>query len=422
MNKRSPLYPASILLPDFDKTNGEKWAVIACDQFTSEKEYWHEVEKTVGSAPSTLSLIIPEVFLEETDKRIPLIDKKAKEYEQSVLQKHENAMIYLERVQSDGRVRRGIVAMVDLEDYDFSASSTSLIRATEGTVLSRIPPRVKVRKLASIETPHVMLLIDDPSKTVIESFAKKKNLMQKAYGFDLMLGGGRVDGYFIDKDDYVALDSALTDLVSEKATLSSYGKNVAPVLFAVGDGNHSLATAKTIYEELKKEIGDSALTHPARYALCEIVNVHDDALSFEPIYRVVFGANENHLISALSNYEKTLSGVEKAQKTTIITKNGETEFTFNNPEKQLTVGTLQQFLDDYVASNKGIEVDYVHGEDSVKEIVRKTGAIGFIFTGMEKSQLFKTVAIDGALPRKTFSMGHARDKRYYLECRKIKPL
>ena len=419
MKKHTPLYPANIMLPDFSSVSGEKWAVIACDQFTSEPEYWREAEKIVGDSPSTLSLIIPEVFLSETDSRIPAINETAKNYRNSVLNTHENSMIYLERVQSDGRVRRGIVAMVDLEDYDFSKTSTSLIRATEGTVLSRIPPRVKVRKLASIESPHVMVLIDDPDKTVIERFALKKQDMKKAYGFNLMLGGGRVDGYFIDSADFEGIDSALSNLVTESANIARYGKMVNPVLFAVGDGNHSLATAKTIYEDLKKEIGDKALTHPARYALCEIVNLHDDALSFEPIYRVVFGADEEKLLSALNNYAQNLKGEEESQKTTIVTTKGESEFTFNRPEKQLTVGTLQDFLDKFVKENEGVEVDYVHGEDSVREIVKKQGAIGFIFSGMEKSQLFKTVIFDGALPRKTFSMGHARDKRYYLECREI---
>lgn len=420
MKKHTPLYPSDILLPNFDEVNGEKWAVIACDQFTSEPEYWRDAEKFVNGAPSTLSLIIPEVFLSETDARIPVIDKFADEYEKSVLKTHKNSMIYLERTQSDGRVRRGIVAMVDLEDYDFSKGSTSLIRATEGTVLSRIPPRVKVRKLASIETPHVMVLIDDPSKTVIEQFVSKKQSMQKAYDFNLMLGGGHVEGYFIGEEDFAGIDSALSNLITEDANVKRYGKAVSPLLFAVGDGNHSLATAKTIYEDLKKEIGDKALSHPSRYALCEVVNLHDDALSFEPIYRVVFGADEEKLLSALKDYSGNLNGAEEKQTTTIVTVKGESELSFNKPEKQLTVGTLQDFLDKFVSQNEGVEVDYVHGENSVREIVKKTGAIGFIFTGMQKSQLFKTVIFDGALPRKTFSMGHARDKRYYLECRKIK--
>ena len=418
--KNVPLYPADIMLPDFNKVDGSKWAVIACDQFTSEPEYWEETSRIVGDSPSTLSLIIPEVYLADAKSIIPKVNQKMVEYEKSVLQTYKNCMIYTERLQKDGRVKHGLMAVVDLEDYDFSKGSTSLIRATEGTVLERIPPRVAVRRDASIESPHIMILIDDDRKTVIEPITKAKESLEKLYDFELMQGGGSVKGYLVKEDVYGSVKNALLDIISDENAERLYGKNApSKLLFAVGDGNHSLATARTSYLEIKEKLGSDALNHPSRYALVEIVNLHDDALEFEPIYRVMFGVSPQNVILELQNYVKNLKGNETAQKIKCVVKGEETDIVVENPEKQLTVGTLQDFIDGYVKKYGG-EVDYIHGEESVKNLANKDNSIGFIFTGMEKSQLFKTVIFDGALPRKTFSIGHAYDKRYYIECRRIK--
>ncbi len=419
MKLKYTLYPSDVLLPDFTKVEGTKWAVVACDQYTSEPEYWEKAKELVGDTPSTLSLILPEVYLSESDKRVPLINASMEEYLKSVLKENKNSMIYTERVQRDGRVKHGVVAMIDLEDYDFSVGSKSLIRATEGTVLERIPPRVQVRKGASIELPHVMLLIDDDNKTVIEPITAKKNTLEKVYDFTLMQGGGKVSGYLVDKADFDKINDSLSALISDENAERLYGNAPSKLLFAVGDGNHSLATARTCYLNIKNQIGDKALEHPSRYALVEVVNLHDDALEFEPIYRVMFGVDVKKVVSALTNYANTLNGNEKTQIVKIVTKDEEFEIKFTKPEKQLTVGTLQDFIDLYLKENEG-EVDYIHGEDSVRNLSLKDNAIGFIFSGMEKSQLFKTVIFDGALPRKTFSIGHAYDKRYYVESRKIK--
>ncbi len=415
-----PCYPADIMLPDFNKVDGTKWAVIACDQYTSEPEYWEETTKLVGDNPSTLSIIIPEVYLTDAQSIIPKVNKKMVEYEKEVLKTYKNSMIYTERLQKDGRVKHGLVAVVDLEDYDFSKGSTSLIRATEGTVLERIPPRVAVRRNASIESPHIMLLIDDDKKTVIEPITASKESLEKIYDFKLMQGGGSVKGYLV-KDGFDKISDALSKIISDENAERLYGKNTpSKLLFAVGDGNHSLATAKTSYLEIKEKLGEEvAKNHPARYALVEITNLHDDALEFEPIYRVMFGVSPEHVIEKLSEYVKSLKGNEKAQTVECVAKDTVKKIVIDCPEKQLTVGTLQDFIDDYI-KNHGGEVDYIHGENSVKALASKDGAIGFIFSGMEKSQLFKTVIFDGALPRKTFSIGHAYDKRYYIECRKIK--
>ncbi len=411
--------PADILLPDLDKVSGKAWSVIACDQFTSEPEYWESAAKAADGSPSALNMIIPEVYLSETEKRIPLVHEAMEEYLKNVLVSHPDAMIYVEREQSDGRVRCGIVGAVDLECYDYTKGSDALIRATEGTVLSRIPPRVAVRREAVIELPHIMMLIDDKEKTVVEPLANKA--LEVAYDFDLMLGGGHIKGYFIDRETQVEIIKALEGIASPAEMERKYGKaGLSPLLFAVGDGNHSLATAKASFEEIKARDGETAMTSPARYALAEIVNLHDDALDFEPIYRVVFGADKAELLSALKKYIENLRGDAKPQKLICVSSDDDETIEIYSPEAQLTVGTLQSFLDDYCKDRPYVEVDYIHGEDSLRALASKGGALGFLFSGMEKNELFKTVIFDGALPRKTFSMGHARDKRYYLECRKIK--
>ena len=410
---------ADILLPDFSVVDAKKWAVVACDQFTSEPHYWEAADREVGDAPSTLRIILPEVYLAETEERIPVINSTMDKYFNELLISHPNSMIYVERVQSDSTVRRGIVMAVDLEAYDFTKGASSLIRATEATVIERIPPRVAIRKDAPIELPHVMLLIDDPDKTVIEPLSAE-SCPEIAYSTELMLSGGSIVGRFLSEEAKANVSAALDALITPEAMQKRYGDStLAPLLFAVGDGNHSLATAKTIYENLKTSIGDAALTHPARYALIEVVNIHDEAMKFEPIYRVAFDVDPTDLINELNTYLASLSGDAAPQTIEYICSDKCGTLTAEHPAKQLTVGTLQDFLDSYIASHKGASVDYIHGENSVRSLISDT-AVGFIFSGMSKSELFKTVIYDGALPRKTFSMGHAEDKRYYLECRKIK--
>ncbi len=421
MKKKGCFGAAEILLPDFSKIDGTKWSVVACDQYTSEPEYWQEAEETVGASPSTLRLMLPEVYLEESEARLPVIHGAMEQALREHLIAHPDAMIYLERMQSDGGVRRGIVGAVDLECYDYMKGATSLIRATEGTVLERIPPRVAVRRGASLELPHVMLLIDDPARTVVESISARGTDKQPIYDFDLMLGGGHVTGYLLDTAAQNGVTGALSALVSPEAMQKRYGDAaLAPLLFAVGDGNHSLASAKAAYEEIKARIGtEAAMAHPARYALAEVVNLHDDALQFEPIYRVVFGADTDALTKALESYLATLNGCAAAQSMTVVSAGGEREICVPNPVQQLTVGTLQTFLDAYIKEHPEVTVDYIHGEDSLRHLSSANGAVGFLFDGMKKEDLFRTVLYDGALPRKTFSMGHAQDKRYYLECRRI---
>ena len=416
-------YPADILLPkDADMT---KWAVVACDQFTSQPEYWEAVEKTVGDAPSTLRLILPEAKLNDAnvDEHIADINAAMKSYmDQGVFKTLPESLIYIERTQSDGKIRHGLIGMVDLDQYDFTPGSGALIRATEGTVLSRIPPRVRVRQDAPVELPHVMLLIDDPERTVIEPLTADAGSMEKLYDFDLQQGGGHLTGWKLTAAQIDAVAAALTGLTSEEAMEKKYGlRGAAPLLFAVGDGNHSLATAKQCYENLKKVTPESEwATLPARYALVEDVNNHDDALNFEPIHRVVFGVDPAALLDALkAYYPGAHEGAGEGHSIAYTYEGHQGVVTVPNPKMQLAVGTLQTFLDQYLKEHGG-EVDYIHGDEITDELGSKPGNIGFKLPAMGKEQLFKTVMADGVLPRKTFSMGHAQDKRYYVEARKIK--
>ena len=403
---------ADLLLPDFTKVKGETWACIACDQFTSEPEYWESVENTVGAAPSTLRMILPELYLGEGDEaRIEDIHVAMNEYKEQVLTLHKDSMIYLRRTCPTGKVREGLVGKIDLEAYDYAKGSVSPVRATEGTVLSRIPPRVRVRRGAALEAPHVMLLIDDAADSVMSLARAAEG--ETAYDFDLMEGGGHVTGVF--------LPLSVQEKVREALSALAEGRD-EPLHFAVGDGNHSLASAKAYYEEIKASLGEAAKDHPARYALVEVVNIHSEALVFEPIYRVVFGADRADLMAAMADFAaKQTAGetqtVEVVYKNTDICKE---TFTFAHGAHSLTVGTLQIFLDEYVKTHEGVEVDYIHDEESLLALSAREGAVGFLFDGMSKAELFSAVEKDGALPRKTFSMGRAREKRYYLECRAIK--
>lgn len=412
--------PGDILMPDFSRVEGERWAVVACDQYTSEPEYWQKVEQTVGDAPSTLHLTLPEIYLENAEERVPKIHEAMEHTMRNVLMTHQNKMIYLERVQSNGLVRRGLVGLVDLEQYDYNKGSKSLIRATEGTVLERIPPRLAVRRGASLELPHVMLLIDDSQKTVIEPIASRAAQLEVAYDFPLMQKSGAVKGYFVDSVGIGRVTNALDKLISPEVQKQKYGEGVAPLLFAVGDGNHSLATAKAAYEEIKQTYGDKALYHPSRYALAEVVNLHDEALHFEPIYRVMFGVDPDDVLSELEQYSFSLAGSATPQHAKFLSRTRKGTIHFGAPSEQLTVGTLQTFIDRYIATHEGASVDYIHGAKTVEMLAAKENAVGFLFDGMEKNQLFRAVMHDGALPRKTFSMGAAADKRFYLECRKIR--
>ena len=426
MNKKFEklgFYPADILLPKDQDMN--KWAVVACDQFTSEPEYWEAVEKKVGGDPSTLRLILPEANLKapNVDEFIENINASMKKYmEQGIFETLKDSLLYIEREQSDGKIRHGLVGMVDLDAYDFTPGSGALIRATEATVQERIPPRARVRRNAPIELPHVMLLIDNPEKTVIEPLTAAAGSMEKVYDFDLMQNGGHIKGYKLSDQQIDAVADALEGLCSDEAQMAKYNlSGAAPLLFAVGDGNHSLATAKACYEEQKKgKTPEEYLALPARYALVEVVNNHDDALQFEPIHRVLFGVDAADFMAAFqAEYPDLYEGKGEGHSIEICRNGKDAMYTVPHPTKQLAVATLQVFMDGYLKAHPEVEVDYIHGDEVTRELGSKPGNMGFLLPAMGKDQLFKTVMADGVLPRKTFSMGHAQDKRYYVEARKI---
>lgn len=408
---------AKMLIPK-KNVNMSKWSVVACDQYTSEPEYWLNVEKTVGNEPSAYNLVLPEVYLDnaDVDERIEKINKTMQKYlDEGVFFKTPECYIYIERTLKDGRIRRGVVGCVDLEDYDYEKNSKSKIRATEKTVAQRIPPRLKVRLNAVVELPHIMLLLDDAKKNIIENLSQKKDEFEKIYDFDLMMNSGHVAGYILNDDaaaEFEAAISALGDVASFNQKYKVNEEN--PLIFAVGDGNHSLATAKEYYNAVKQQIGEEkAKTSPARYALAELVNLHDDSLVFEAIHRVVFDVDEKKFTEGL----KKLCTNEGKQRFELVTKSGREHLAFLNPSSNIMVGSVQKYIDDYIDKNGG-RVDYIHGDDVVNSLV-KNGCVGIILESMSKEDLFPSVIKDGSLPRKTFSMGDACDKRFYIESRII---
>jgi hypothetical protein len=413
-----------------------KWAVIACDQFTSQPEYWETVHAAVGGAPSTLHMILPEVYLGTPLEEKLIHDTQVtmrKYLEEGLLVPHEG-LVLVER-EVGGRVRRGLMLALDLERYDFRKGSQSLIRATEGTIVERLPPRIRIREGAPLEAPHILVLIDDPRRTVIEPVAGRLAALRRLYDVELMAGSGRLRGYLVDDPGLEAgVVQALRNLAEPAHFQQAYG--VGPeqgvLLFAMGDGNHSLATAKSIWEKVKATVGPE---HPARYALVEVENVHDAGLAFEPIHRVLFGirpdwkrAFEAYLDGRLrfepaGGPSALVAAIHQqaghGQAIGVISAQGLEIARIQDPPANLPVGTLQGFLDEWLKTGGASRVDYVHGDQIVIELGRQPGNLGFYLPPMEKSDLFKTVILDGSLPRKTFSMGEAHEKRFYMESRRI---
>lgn len=409
--------------PDIDL---QRWAVIAVDQFTSQPEYWAQVERLVGDAPSTLRLTLPEIYLEKPGEaeRIGQIQATMRQYlETGVLQLHEG-FIYVERILGR-RVRKGLMLALDLERYEYTPG-TSLIRATEGTIVERLPPRTKIRAGAALEVPHILVLIDDPGHTVVEPLAAAREQLEKLYDFELMLGSGRLVGY------------AVGDLALEQQIVGALrglvgGSGGAPLLFAAGDGNHSLAAAKVLWEELKPRAG---MDHPARYALVEVVNIHDEGLSFEPIHRVLFGLRQDFfaflrescgkrltctpVASAAALVERVAAAREGAGHTVgIVGGSGCCAVEIADPSASLPAGTIQELLDAFMAAGGADKIDYVHGEEVTLRLGSQPGNLGLCLPHLDKAELFRTVRRDGVMPRKTFSLGEAHEKRFYMEARQI---
>ena len=416
-----PFKRGNILLPK--NTDMTKWSVVACDQYTSEPEYWNDVEKIVGDASSTLKLTLPEIYLEDKNisERIAKINSNMKALlDEDFFNEYKDSMIYLERTQSDGKIREGLIGVVDLEAYSYEKGAETPIRATEKTVIERIPPRVKIRENAPLELPHIMILIDDDKKQIIENLKNKVSEDDIVYDFDLMKNGGHVKGYLLNEETMDEVDKGLKELADKEVFAKKYDVNNKEILlFAMGDGNHSLATAKACYEKLKETMSEEEyLNNPARYALVELVNLHSPALEFEAINRVIFNTNPEKLLNSLKEYYQ-INKDGNGQEIEVITNDVDEKWYIENPKSNIAVGSIQIFLDEYLKNNEG-KIDYIHGEETTKNLAKQSGNVGFIFEAMPKNELFKTVILDGSLPRKTFSMGHSYDKRYYLESRRIK--
>lgn len=411
--KNIGLIAPDILLPK-KSINMYKWATVACDQYTSQPDYWQNVEEITKDAPSTYNLMLPEIYLEDgnVDERIAQINSNMKNYiESNIFDTYNESFILIKRSTPYSPVRTGLIAALDLEKYDFHKGAKALIRATEGTVTERIPPRMKVRKNACLEMPHIMILIDDPNKTVIEPLSTKLENAQPIYSTELMKEGGSIDGYLVNKE---TAPEAFEEVFAALEALAQVSDGF---LFAVGDGNHSLASAKCHYEELKKA---GLPCEKARYAMVEIVNLHDQGIIFEPIHRVVFGADFDDIMAYFKEKGCSVNEkIENAHEIPYVSCGCDGTIYIPKEMHMLAVGALQLILDQYIASKDDVKIDYIHGDSSVKELSSSKENIGFLLTSMDKNDLFPTVADKGALPRKTFSMGEACEKRYYIECRQI---
>lgn len=431
----------NILLPK-KWINLEKRAVVACDQYTSEPEYRQEVSNIVNDEPSTFNITFPEVYLEDEDKpqRIENIQAYMSKYlESGILEDQGEGLILVDRKTSHAESRKWLMIALDLESYDYSKESQTLIRATEGTVIDRLPPRIQIRKDASIELPHIMVLIDDENRTVIEPLFAQKDKYEQVYDTDLMMNGGHITGYKINDETSInQVLTALKNLGQKDVFQKKYnvGDDKGVLLFAMGDGNHSLATAKAIWEQKKLTLNDEQRANDAaRFALVELVNVHDTGLAFEPIHRVLFNVDAKHLLEEFKTFAdiniQTFASMADMKANT-PTSNADHHYinfvydttygiiTINHPQFNLEVGNLQAFLDSYLKANSDAKIDYVHGEETTEKLWSQAWNMGFWLPIMDKNDFFKTVVIDGVLPRKTFSMGEAEEKRFYLEARKIK--
>ena len=422
-----PFIAADILLPA-PQTDMGLWPALACDQFTSQPEYWQKAEALTQNAPSTLHITLPEAYLEspDVDGRIAAIHTAMADYRARVLTRGVHGFVYVERATQSG-VRQGLVGMVDLEAYSYRRGEKCTVRPSESTVESRIPPRMKVRTGAALETPHIMMLADDPGCTLIEPVAAHKAELPKVYEGELMLNGGHIAGWAVEDPALIAqIEDALAVLGSQEEFDKKYPDATRrdPLTLAVGDGNHSLATAKACWEELKKTLTpEQAANHPARWCLAEVCNVHSPAIEIEPIHRVLFNVDCAAVLLSLitwsdSNMAGCSFGGSKQQPFTLAGPHMSNVLSFEDPTAPLTVGTIDEFIEYYLEHHKEARVDYVHDEPAVRALCKK-GAVAFLMPPFAKSDLFKGVVMGGVLPRKTFSMGHAEEKRYYVECRKI---
>lgn len=435
MNLHAALARVGVRVPDVllprPGTDLNAWAVVACDQFTSQPEYWQQVAELVGDKPSTLNLIFPEVYLEQPnpDARIAAINEAMSRYvADGVTATHPSTMVLVRRETALGDVRWGLITALDLEQYSWEPDARTLIRATEGTILDRLPPRVMIREAAAMELPHIMVLISDEHRAVVEPLAAAVERLTPLYDTELMLGGGRVSGWAVDAaGDLEAVAAGLGRLLDALDPAN-------PLLFAMGDGNHSFATAKSIWENIKGQLSEAdRANHPARFCLVELENIHDPGLEFEPIHRVLFDTDRATFEAALArqcgaferweatSVEAVLQTIEEPGRQAFgyVAASGVAVYRLTNPVASIAAGTLQRTIDSLTDAGSA-SVDYIHGVDVTEELGQASGNLGLLLPQVSKGSFFASIVADGALPRKTFSLGEAQDKRYYLEARAIR--
>ncbi len=430
--KKVGICPPDILIPQ-PHIDLKKWAIVACDQYTSQPEYWESVATYVQDVPSTFHLIYPEVYLEEEhpEKRIESINSTMKSYlNDDIFASYPSTFFLVERIINNS-TRWGLMVAIDLEMYDYAKDSKTPIRATEGTIESRIPPRKLIRQDAPLEIPHILVLISDEMRTIIEPFAATTDSLEKVYETDLMKDGGRLKGYAINKSEHMEQLATNFKALFEKADKEN------PLVYAMGDGNHSLATARSCWLDIKKGLTEEEIKdHRARYALVEIENIYDEGLTFEAIHRVLFNTSKELFIETLAHYcdeieiesvssiEEMMKAVDEEKEKQLFgynDKDGNYVVTITHPDSLLAAGTLQSVIDELLMKHKGsVSVDYVHGVDVTSQLGKKDGNIGLFLPSIDKHTFFDAIIQDGALPRKTFSMGEANEKRFYMEARKIK--
>ena len=394
--------PCNILIPNLN-ADISKWAVVACDQYTSEEKYWKDLSEYVDNEPSALDLIFPEVYLNKID-----VEKKIKDINNNMdkllknnfFSEYKKSYVFVERETSTG-IRLGLVAAIDLEAYDYNKFDT-LIRASEKTVKERLPIRVKIRENAKLELSHIVLLIDDKKKTLLEELAKRKYSFKRLYDFDLNMNGGNIKAYLINDEATIKeIEEKFDNLIDDN------------LLALVGDGNHSLASAKMYYENLKAKLSkEKAENNMARYAMVEIENIYDDAMQFDAIHRVIYNAD--------SDFVDALKKEIKGDLQTKIIIGDKEEDLYVNHNAISAVKEIQDFIDNYIEEHKDVSVDYIHGIDNLKEICKDNNAVGIILPILDKADFFDYVKKYKIMPRKSFSIGHANEKRYYIEARKIR--
>ena len=418
------VYESDILLPEFrlEADKMSRYATIACDQFTSEPEYWNDVKELTDGYVSTANAVLQEIYLDKLDAKKDGIHEYMDKLLADTLQVYENSMIYCERtLPSNGKVRHGVIAAIDLEDYDYNKGSSSPIRSSEETVKERIPARMAIREDAPLELSHVLMFYNDENNEINGYLEANKNKYEKAYDFDLMLGSGNIKGCFIDEEGKRFVTDRISDAADPARFAEKYGSGADLLVMTVGDGNHSLAAAKACYEELKKKYGTDAKSMKARYATVELVNIHDEAIEFEPIYRLIKNCDAAEFVSYLKKEFAAKDVYEPGSFGYTVFDAGEKYNVYiPTPRSALPVGEIQNATDRFLSAHKEYSVDYIHGVDSLTKLVTSGKNTGIMFEGMKKNELFEAVIKDGALPRKTFSMGEAKDKRFYLETAKIK--